>query len=260
MLRNASEAPVQQSYRRYPILPAQVRLLYANIDVAVFITVLAATILVRLQWGFIPNSTLIGWWTYMVVVSAARYASARRFRFVSPAAYAVGAGLAGAGWGAAGILLYASDHLRQQVFLVFVLGGMMFAGAASLLAPRPEAFLAFLLPAGLTPAVRLMMQGDETHLAMGLLAALFTGAVVVTTMRIYRTLESSLQLQFENGELLDDLRAAKSETETLNQQLELKVQERTAELHDSIHGAGLGAWHQTGWTALIADLILTLRR
>ncbi|WP_091345840.1 MGH1-like glycoside hydrolase domain-containing protein [Micromonospora rhizosphaerae] len=26
------------------------------------------------------------------------------------------------------------------------------------------------------------------------------------------------------------------------------------------NGAGLGAWHQTGWTALVADLILTLRR
>jgi hypothetical protein len=26
------------------------------------------------------------------------------------------------------------------------------------------------------------------------------------------------------------------------------------------NGAGLGAWHQTGWTALVADLILTVRR
>jgi hypothetical protein len=26
------------------------------------------------------------------------------------------------------------------------------------------------------------------------------------------------------------------------------------------NGAGLGAWHQTGWTALVADLILTTRR
>ena len=26
------------------------------------------------------------------------------------------------------------------------------------------------------------------------------------------------------------------------------------------NGAGLGAWHRTGWTALVADLILTLHR
>jgi hypothetical protein len=26
------------------------------------------------------------------------------------------------------------------------------------------------------------------------------------------------------------------------------------------NGAGLGAWHQTGWTALVVDLILTVHR
>ena len=50
----------------------------------------------------------------------------------------------------------------------------MMLGAASLLAPRPEAFLAFIVPSGLAPAVRLVLQGDEAHLAMGLLASLFT--------------------------------------------------------------------------------------
>ena len=57
----------------------------------------------------------------------------------------------------------------NQVFLVFVLGGMMLGGA-SLLAARSEAFLAFLLPTGLLPAIRLLSEGDEEHLAMGLLA------------------------------------------------------------------------------------------
>jgi hypothetical protein len=37
-------------------------------------------------------------------------------------------------------------------------GGMMLGGA-SLLAPRREAFLAFLIPTGLLPAIRLVYQG-----------------------------------------------------------------------------------------------------
>jgi len=49
----------------------------------------------------------------------------------------------------------------------------MLLGAAPLLAPLPEAFLAFMLPAGLASTVRLLAQGDEAHLAMGLLAACF---------------------------------------------------------------------------------------
>jgi signal transduction histidine kinase/ActR/RegA family two-component response regulator len=236
-----SAAPVHQDPRKREILSAQVRLLYANANIAVGVTILAATILGRLQWGIVPKSVILGWWLYMTLVSAARYALARRYRHASPgstdirkwrAAFAVGAGLAGAGWGGAGILLYPEAHLMNQVFLVFVLGGMML-GAASLLAPRPEAFLAFLIPTGLAPAVRLLFQGDQTHFAMGLLAAVFTLAILITTGRIYCTLDSSLRLQFENRELVEDLRAAQNQTEALNQALELRVEERTAELHKS---------------------------
>jgi signal transduction histidine kinase/ActR/RegA family two-component response regulator len=147
-------------------------------------------------------------------------------------AFTVGVGLTGAGWGAAGILLFPAAHLTNQVFLVFVLGGMML-GASSLLAPRPEAFLAFLIPAGLGPAIRLSLEGDETHLAMGLLAGVFTLAILITTGRIYRMVETSLRLQIENRDLVGDLRSANQETAALNQALEVRVQERTAELHQS---------------------------
>ena len=103
-------------------------------------------------------------------------------------------------------------------------------GAASLLAPRPEAFLAFLIPSGLGPATRLLLRADQTHVAMGVLAVIFTVAVLITTWRIYQTLDSSLRLQFENRDLVENLRAATRETEALNQALERRVQERTAEL------------------------------
>jgi signal transduction histidine kinase/ActR/RegA family two-component response regulator len=220
------------------MLSAQTRLLYANANVGIAVTILAATILVCLQWGIVPNSVVVGWWLYLTAISLARYALGVRYWRASPghaeagkwlSRFAIGAGLAGAGWGAAGILLYQKAHLTNQVSLVFVLGGMML-GAASLLAPRPEAFLAFLIPTGLGPAVRLLLQGDQTHFAMGLLAVVFTLVSVVTTMRIYRTVQSSLSLQFEKRDLVEGLVAAKNQTEALNQALEFKVQERTAEL------------------------------
>jgi signal transduction histidine kinase/ActR/RegA family two-component response regulator len=140
--------------------------------------------------------------------------------------------MAGLGWGCAGILLYPSGHLTNQVFLVFVLGGMMLGGA-SLLAPRQEAFLAFIVPAGLIPAARLLYAGDQTHLAMGLLAVVFTAATLATTANLHRTIDSSLRLRFENGDLVEELQTAKHQTEALNQQLERRVEERTDELHRS---------------------------
>jgi signal transduction histidine kinase/ActR/RegA family two-component response regulator len=207
----------------------------------VVINVLAATILGGLQWGIVPPPVVLGWWLYITLVSVARYGLARRYWHASPTptdvnkwrtVFAVGVALTGAGWGAAGILLYPAAHLTNQVFLVFVLGGMML-GASSVLAPRPEAFVTFLLPAGLIPATRLFLEGDKTHVAMGLLATVFTLATLIITRRIYRTIDSSLRLQLENRDLVEDLRAANQETAALNHALELRVQERTAELRKS---------------------------
>jgi len=189
----------------------------------------------------IPHPIVVGWWLYMISVAIFRYVLAQRYRRASPgcadigrwrAALAIGVGLAGAGWGGAGILLFPKTQMANQVFLIFVLGGMML-GAASLLAPRSEAFLAFLIPTGLAPAIRLLIHGDETHFAMGLLAALFTLATLITTYRFHRTIESSLKLQFENRYLVEELQAANRQTEALNEALELRVEERTAELHKS---------------------------
>ncbi len=56
---------------------------------------------------------------------------------------------------------------------------------------------------------------------------------MITTRRIHQTILSSLELQFENQDLVEDLRAAKNQTEALNEQLEARVEERTAELNRS---------------------------
>ncbi len=228
--------------RTQRVLAAQVRLLYGNRDIGAAVTVVAAAILAQLEWSAVPHAPIVAWCVYMGLVSAARFELARRYNQTPPAdsdaprwgdAFAAGAGLAGIGWGVAAILLYPETDLSRQVYLLFILGGMMLGGS-SLLAAWPAAFLVFLLPAGLGPAIRLAFDGlghgDEAHLAMGLLAALFTCAMVFTTGRLHRMIVSSLEVRFENQELVEDLRIANSRAESLNEQLEARVQERTAEL------------------------------
>jgi len=184
---------------------AQVRLLYDTANVGVGINLVATALLGRLQWEVVPHS-IIGFWSlYMLLVSAGRFTLGRLYRLAAPAslqtsnwgaAFAIGAGLAGAGWGAAPLLLYPEGHLANQVLLVFIAGGMIL-GAVSLLAPLPEAYLAFILPSGLAPAVRLAVQGDEVHIAMGLMASLFTLAALIAAGRIHRIIASALKLQVE---------------------------------------------------------------
>ena len=106
-------------------------------------------------------------------------------------------------------------------------------GGASLLAARPEAFLSFLLPTGLLPAIRLASEGVEPYVTMGLLAGVFTVATISTSWRFHQMIESSLRVRFENQELVEGLQFAKNQADDLNRDLELRVQERTAKLQEA---------------------------
>ena len=230
--------PARQPLRTLQIQAEQVRLLACNVNLGVSVTVVAVAVLGSLQWAVVPHRIILFWGLYMYAVSLGRYLLGRRYRRNRPTpaetntwnrAFTIVTAMVGTGWAAAGVLLYPKADLAHQIYLVFVLGGMML-GAASLLAARREAFLVFLLPSGLAPALRLVLEGNETHLAMGLLAAVFTVATLVTTNRIHLTILSSLKLRFENQDLVEDLQRAKSEAEALNERLEALVQARTAEL------------------------------
>jgi signal transduction histidine kinase/ActR/RegA family two-component response regulator len=235
----ADVAHATSNSTRQRILAAQVKLLYGNANLGIWVTLIATPILARLQWPVIPHPVILAWCLYMLLVSAVRYVLGWRYLHTSildsrrwNTMFAIGAGLAGIGWAAAGTLLYPEAHLAHQVFLMFIVGGMML-GAVSLLAPRPEASLAFIIPTGLAPTLRLAFQGDEAHLAMGLLAGIFTFATLITARRIHLTIASSLMLQFENQDLLRDVQSAKNHAEALNEELEVRVRERTAELQKS---------------------------
>jgi signal transduction histidine kinase/ActR/RegA family two-component response regulator len=139
--------------------------------------------------------------------------------------------MAAAGWCGAAVLLYPSARPLNEILLVFAVGGVMLGGASTL-AARPEAFLTFLVPTGFITSLRLAGVGDEGHLMMGLLGAVFTVATVLTSWRFHRAIETSFAFRFENQDLIDSLQAAKNDADALNRELELRVRDRTARLEE----------------------------
>lgn len=217
----------------------QIRVLYTNANVGIWVTVFVAALLAYLQWKVISRQVVLTWLIYMLAISFLRFMLAHKYWRAANAdldahewafAFALGTGMSAMGWGVAGVALYPAAPLANQVILAFVLGGMVL-GAGSILAARPEAFFAFILLAGLPISVRFLMQRDALHSAMGLLAVTFTVATLITTWRIHLTVRSSLNLGFENEDLVLNLRNANNRAETLNQELEIRVQERTSELN-----------------------------
>jgi hypothetical protein len=110
---------------------AQIRLLYENADTGSVAALIVATLLAYSQYDVIPHFIVIAWLLYVVLISAGRFLLVRRYWRASPSgaenrvwgvAFAVGAGLAAAGWGVAGIVLYPEAQPTYQILLVFVLG------------------------------------------------------------------------------------------------------------------------------------------
>ena len=227
--------------RQGQVFAAETRLLYENAATGIAATLIIASLLAYAQWDVVPRSVVSAWLLYTLLVAGARFALLRRYRRASPGdieiewwnrAFVAGAGLAAAGWGAGAIVLYSTARPMNEVLVVFAVGGVMLGGA-SLLAARPEAFLTFLLPTGLLTALRLAYEGDEDHLMMGTLAAVFTVATVMTTWRFHQAIASSFKLRFANQDLIGSLRTAKNEAEALNRELEFRVRDRTSKLMEA---------------------------
>ena len=200
MISPPSAKPTVERTWEPAVQAEQTRLLYRNTALSVGITAVVSSVLCFLQWAVIPHRDVLGWLTYMFLVSLGRFSLWRSFRSrvnlrtarVWGLLFSIGAALSAAGWGAAGLVLYPKDHLTNQVFLAFVLGGMM-VGAASVLAASVVDFALFISLSGLPFALRLLSEGDEVHVAMGLLAALYTVATLITGWRVHETIISSLK-------------------------------------------------------------------
>ena len=240
----SGETPLRSpgdDHRKRQVHAAETRLLYENATTGVAVTVVIAVLVAYAQWGVAPRIIVAAWLLYMLLVTAARYALARRYWRAAPAgienrrwnaAFVVGTAAAAAGWGTGAIALYTADRPMNEILVVFAVGGIMLGGA-SLLAARPEAFLTFLLPTGFLTSFRLASEGNEQHVMMGFLAAVFTVATAMTTWRFHLAIESSFKLRFDNDDLIANLEEAKNAAEALNRDLELRVRDRTAQLIDA---------------------------
>ena len=236
----AQPVPTTLDHQRQ-VRAAQTRLLYENADTGTVVSIVLASLLAYALRDAAPRVVVVPWLLYMLLISAARSVLAYRYRQAAPidedvarwdAAFVIGAAMAALGWGAASFVLNPASRPNNEILLVFAVGGVMLGGA-SLLAARPAAFLAFLVPAGFLTSLRLAVEADPDHLLMAFMAALFTVATVITTWRFHLAIESSFQLRFTNRDLIDSLQSANNAADSLNRQLELRVLDRTARLTEA---------------------------
>jgi signal transduction histidine kinase/ActR/RegA family two-component response regulator len=216
------------------IRAAQVRLLYEQLPPALIATIVNAAILIVVLWREVSQVVLIGWLLAICLVAYVRYGRRRAYlRDASANAesmrwgrhYLYGVAANGVLWGFAGSFFFTEHSYVHQVFLAFVLMGMV-SGSTSTLSPMRGAYLVFLIPALFPYAARLVSVGSELHLAMAGMLVLYVTMMAIISDRFYATVAESLRLRFDNLGLLDDLRQAKERQELANQELAAQVAEK----------------------------------
>jgi signal transduction histidine kinase/ActR/RegA family two-component response regulator len=232
----------------------QVNLLYANLPLSQTVAAVNGAVLVLVQSSVIEPPQVIGWLACLAGVTLWRAIVGRRFARTDLSLEAVsrwrsyflaGAAASGLVWGAAALLLYPPASLAHQVFLAFVLGGMV-AGSVTLLTPVYGVFLIFAVCVLLPVTARFAVDAGEMHYAMALLGAIFLFAMLTIGKRIHGMIAQSLRLRFENRDLITYLQEEKQRVESANagllaaqdalrranEALEARVAERTAALEE----------------------------
>ncbi|WP_292931873.1 sensor domain-containing diguanylate cyclase [Noviherbaspirillum sp.] len=195
------------------LLDGQIKLLYKSAPLAYGVTLINGAILAFVQSTYIPFRILSVWYGGLVLITAFRGLLIWRYARDQPGPehahlwnnfYLIGAGSAGVIWGSAAVLLFPMDSIAHQVFVAFVLAGMA-AGGISVLAPRMDACLAFLLPELLPLAVRFFTLPTTLHTVMGMMTLIFLASILISAWNFHLVIRNVLTLRFDKERLKDEI-------------------------------------------------------
>jgi hypothetical protein len=242
------------------VLIGQVRLLHDNALLSQLVALINSGILAYVLWPEVEHRRILGWLGCMVAVSLLRLGEARAFaRARAPERqilvwrnrFVLGAFTSGVLWGATGALLFPAGSLPHQVFVSFVVAGMV-AGAVATLSPVMRAFALFALPALAPVVLQFLIHESPLHFPMSFMGVLFGLAMATVARHVNATVRESLSVSARNAQLVDVLKRNNEHTEQLNRRLLSEIDQRRAK-EEALHAnqqslaeaqrmANLGSW------------------
>lgn len=197
-------------------------LLFRNAGIALWVNVANASLLAYVNWTFHARSVVVAWWSLVLAISTGRYLLARRFHATAPDAaasktwfhrYFAATLLAAAAWAGGAILFMWHSPDDALLFSSLVLAGMM-AGAVPVLAPVYAAYRAYAVLIAVPMALVILLQaGSALHVALGIMVLIFLGAMLMSARYLHETLDLSISLGLNQGQLIERLEQAKDTAE-----------------------------------------------
>jgi diguanylate cyclase (GGDEF)-like protein/PAS domain S-box-containing protein len=219
----------------------QLELLYGQSRIGIAGNIASALFLIAIFWTFTPYSLLLIWFALVSVVAALRLYLIHLYTRADEVQkqlgfwlgwFILGAAASGITWGLATIVLVPDRSIAQISFALLWIGGLC-AGTVGAYSVITRAFLAFSLPALLPTVIYLLAIGGRVEVTIGFGTLMYLGFLTLNALRMHKTLMRELELRFENTRLISHLEKEKERVDRLNDQLERRVVERTAELTQS---------------------------
>lgn len=211
-------------------------------------TLINSLILSLILWNVAPKMSVVIWFILLVSVSSVRYFLQKSYSKITPTLetakkweklFLLTLAVSGAVWGSAAIFLFPWNSIAHQVFMAFVLGGMV-AGSVGVFSVVITAFFAFSIPTVLPILIVFLNSNDEIHIAMGFMLFLFWLIMLLTAKSLNKTIVTSLNLKHENADLVSELQDEIEERKNIekelvrkNEEIEGIVEARTSELKDT---------------------------
>lgn len=132
--------------------------------------------------------------------------------------FTMGAILSGASWGLAGIILLPYASSPQQNLLILMLAGVT-AGSFPLYAAIPEAAIGFLTFSLVPFIISIAFFKNYLYFLFDIALTIYFIYSITLVVKVYHLIKSSIELQFENTNLLKNLSDAKLQLEVINEKL-----------------------------------------
>lgn len=213
------------------LVDRRVDVLLQQTPVALFNGMLAGAFMVIIFWHGGNHRLLLSWLGIYTALNLGRYGFVKRAlrrggaKVVGRRAFRdllIGNGLSGILWGLFGMYLVRTGDPTLLPVVVLALGGMV-AAAVSVYSVSIQAFCIFSLPAMLPPALWLLLQDNGLQTYMGGLALLFLLVIVMAEVRLNRLVLRTLDMEFRNIGLVNQLRDEELRISKLNRTLEKEL-------------------------------------
>ncbi len=128
-------------------------------------------------------------------------------------------------WSGAGIYILGSLNYFENIYFLMLLGGLV-SGAVATNIILLSVYFSFFIPATLPVILFLLLQPTEQLKLSGFIILLFVSFISLIAHRLHKIISESLSYQFDNLQLLDDLKQEKNRVTQLYSSLEFDLAQR----------------------------------